>query len=82
MRLSDFKQVLSRAGIEAEFNSGILWCGNGTIALRRVRIYVFCVLSKTDFYLSKVKITFSHVRSSSWLFVFVQKSLQYTQKQL
>ncbi|KAB7495135.1 putative cleavage and polyadenylation specificity factor subunit 2 [Armadillidium nasatum] len=35
MRLSDFKQILSRAGIEAEFNSGILWCGNGTIALRR-----------------------------------------------
>ncbi|MCL4123063.1 UNVERIFIED_CONTAM: hypothetical protein GTU68_046074, partial [Idotea baltica] len=35
MRLSDFKQVLSRAGIESEFNAGILWCANGTIALRR-----------------------------------------------
>ena len=37
LRLSDFKQVLSKAGIMAEFNAGILWCANGTIALRKVR---------------------------------------------
>ncbi|KAF2359510.1 Zn-dependent metallo-hydrolase RNA specificity domain [Trinorchestia longiramus] len=35
LRLSDFKQVLGKAGIMAEFNAGILWCANGTIALRK-----------------------------------------------
>ncbi|CAL4075626.1 unnamed protein product, partial [Meganyctiphanes norvegica] len=35
VRLSEFKQVLSRAGINSEFNSGILWCANGTVALRK-----------------------------------------------
>uniref|UniRef100_A0A2P2I4M9 Cleavage and polyadenylation specificity factor subunit 2 n=3 Tax=Hirondellea gigas TaxID=1518452 RepID=A0A2P2I4M9_9CRUS len=35
LRLSDFKQVLSKAGIMAEFNAGILWCANGTVALRK-----------------------------------------------
>ncbi|XP_076039081.1 cleavage and polyadenylation specificity factor subunit 2 [Oratosquilla oratoria] len=35
VRLSDFKQVLSRAGIMSEFNAGILWCASGTVALRR-----------------------------------------------
>lgn len=36
MRLSEFKQVLSRAGISSEFNAGILWCANGTLALKKV----------------------------------------------
>lgn len=35
LRLSDFKQVLSKSGIMAEFNAGILWCANGTVALRK-----------------------------------------------
>ncbi|XP_071526675.1 probable cleavage and polyadenylation specificity factor subunit 2 isoform X2 [Panulirus ornatus] len=35
IRLSEFKQVLSRAGISSEFNAGILWCANGTIALKK-----------------------------------------------
>ncbi|XP_018013297.1 probable cleavage and polyadenylation specificity factor subunit 2 [Hyalella azteca] len=35
LRLSDFKQVLAKAGVMAEFNAGILWCANGTVALRK-----------------------------------------------
>ncbi|KAK8393691.1 hypothetical protein O3P69_006784 [Scylla paramamosain] len=35
IRLSGFKQVLSRAGISSEFNAGILWCANGTLALKK-----------------------------------------------
>lgn len=35
VRLSEFKQVLSRAGISSEFNAGILWCSNGTLALKK-----------------------------------------------
>ncbi|KAG7164338.1 cleavage and polyadenylation specificity factor subunit 2-like [Homarus americanus] len=35
IRLSEFKQVLSRAGISSEFNAGILWCANGTLALKK-----------------------------------------------
>jgi len=35
LRLGDFKQVLTKAGITAEFSAGILWCCNGTIALRK-----------------------------------------------
>ncbi|XP_045595485.1 probable cleavage and polyadenylation specificity factor subunit 2 [Procambarus clarkii] len=35
IRLSEFKQVLSRAGINSEFNAGILWCANGTLALKK-----------------------------------------------
>ncbi|XP_013384817.1 cleavage and polyadenylation specificity factor subunit 2 [Lingula anatina] len=34
-RLSDFKLVLQRAGISAEFSAGILFCCNGTVAVRR-----------------------------------------------
>jgi len=35
LKLSDFKQVLARNGISAEFINGALWCCNGTVALRR-----------------------------------------------
>ncbi|KAK7074959.1 cleavage and polyadenylation specificity factor subunit 2 [Halocaridina rubra] len=35
VRLSEFKQVLARTGIASEFNAGILWCSNGTIALKK-----------------------------------------------
>ena len=34
-RLSDFKQVLNKAGIQAEFAGGVLICNN-VVAVRRV----------------------------------------------
>lgn len=36
LKLSDLKQILSRNGIESEFSGGVLWCCNGTIAVRRL----------------------------------------------
>ncbi|XP_030563883.1 probable cleavage and polyadenylation specificity factor subunit 2 [Drosophila novamexicana] len=36
LKLSDFKQVLMRNNINSEFSGGVLWCSNGTLALRRV----------------------------------------------
>lgn len=36
LKLSDFKQVLAKNGIGSEFSGGVLWCAQGTIALRRV----------------------------------------------
>lgn len=36
LKLSEFKQVLSRSNISSEFSAGVLWCSNGTIAIRRV----------------------------------------------
>lgn len=35
VKLSDFKQVLLRAGIQAEFSGGILYCSNQMIAIKR-----------------------------------------------
>uniref|UniRef100_T1J0U4 Cleavage and polyadenylation specificity factor subunit 2 n=1 Tax=Strigamia maritima TaxID=126957 RepID=T1J0U4_STRMM len=35
LKLSDFKQVLIRAGIHAEFSAGVLYCNNGLVAVRR-----------------------------------------------
>lgn len=39
LKLSDFKQILSKNNINAEFSGGVLWCSNGTLALRRVRYF-------------------------------------------
>lgn len=36
LKISDFKQVLLRNNIPAEFSNGALWCANSTIAIRRV----------------------------------------------
>ncbi|XP_045464332.1 probable cleavage and polyadenylation specificity factor subunit 2 [Harmonia axyridis] len=36
LKLSEFKQVLSKCNIISEFSGGVLWCCNGTIAVRRV----------------------------------------------
>lgn len=38
LKLSDFKQVLMRNNINSEFSGGVLWCCNGTLALRRVDV--------------------------------------------
>ena len=38
LKLSDFKQVLVRHGIASEFIGGVLWCCNGNVALRRVKL--------------------------------------------
>ncbi|CAH0389357.1 unnamed protein product [Bemisia tabaci] len=35
IKLSDFKQVLTKHNISAEFSGGTLWCCNGTVAVRR-----------------------------------------------
>ncbi|XP_055677061.1 probable cleavage and polyadenylation specificity factor subunit 2 [Lutzomyia longipalpis] len=36
LKLSDFKQVLMRNNIPSEFSGGVLWCCNGTLALKRL----------------------------------------------
>lgn len=36
LKLSDFKQVLTRHNIPAEFSNGILWCAGEKVALKRV----------------------------------------------
>lgn len=36
LKLSDFKQVLTKNNISSEFSGGVLWCANGTLALKRV----------------------------------------------
>lgn len=36
LKLSDFKQVLMQNNINSEFSGGVLWCNNGTLALRRL----------------------------------------------
>lgn len=36
LKLSDFKQVLAKHHIASEFAGGVLWCSNGTLALKRV----------------------------------------------
>nr|CAD7431533.1 unnamed protein product [Timema monikensis] len=35
LKLFDFKQVLTKCNIPSEFSGGVLWCCNGTIAVRR-----------------------------------------------
>ncbi|XP_059486908.1 probable cleavage and polyadenylation specificity factor subunit 2 [Neocloeon triangulifer] len=36
LKLSDFKQVIVKAGLSAEFSGGVLWCCKGTIAVRKL----------------------------------------------
>jgi len=36
LKLSDVKQVLSKHQVPCEFSGGVLWCCNGTIAVRRL----------------------------------------------
>ncbi|XP_075145543.1 cleavage and polyadenylation specificity factor subunit 2 [Haematobia irritans] len=36
LKLSDFKQILMRNNINSEFSGGVLWCCNGSLALRRI----------------------------------------------
>lgn len=36
LKLSEFKQILGKNNIPSEFSGGVLWCCNGTIAIRRV----------------------------------------------
>lgn len=36
LKLFEFKQVLAKANITSEFSGGVLWCCNGTIAIRRI----------------------------------------------
>lgn len=36
LKLSDFKQVLAKNHIASEFSGGVLWCSNGTLALKRI----------------------------------------------
>lgn len=36
LKISDFKQVLTKHNIQAEFSNGALWCANSTLAIRRV----------------------------------------------
>ncbi|RZC33435.1 cleavage and polyadenylation specificity factor subunit 2 [Asbolus verrucosus] len=36
LKLSEFKQILAKNNITSEFSGGVLWCCNGTLAIRRV----------------------------------------------
>lgn len=40
LKLSDFKQILQKHNINSEFSGGVLWCSNGTLALKRVTFSV------------------------------------------
>lgn len=42
LKLSDFKQVLNKNSIPSEFSGGVLWCCNGSIAVRRVSLRMLC----------------------------------------
>ena len=44
-RLSDFKQVLIKEGISAEFSAGVLVCNN-TVAIRKVCTVITVCYSK------------------------------------
>lgn len=44
LKLADFKQVLNKCNIPSEFSGGVLWCCNGTLAIRKV--------SKVDFFIA------------------------------
>lgn len=39
LKISDFKQVLMKNNINAEFSNGALWCANSTLAIRRVNLF-------------------------------------------
>ena len=51
LKLSDFRQVLVRNGISSEFVGGVLWCCNGTLALRRVRDFSHGKFSSCTYYI-------------------------------
>lgn len=36
LKLSDFKQILMKSNISSEFSGGVLWCCNGTLAVRKL----------------------------------------------
>lgn len=38
LKLSEFKQILQKGNITSEFSAGVLWCCDGTIAIRRVSV--------------------------------------------
>lgn len=40
LKISDFKQVLTKNNIQAEFSNGALWCANSTLAIRRVSKWI------------------------------------------
>ncbi|XP_031632233.1 probable cleavage and polyadenylation specificity factor subunit 2 [Contarinia nasturtii] len=43
LKISDFKQVLSRNNIQSEFSNGALWVANSTIAIRRIDTGKLCM---------------------------------------
>ncbi len=49
LKLSDFKQILQKHNINSEFSGGVLWCSNGTLALKRVNFHL-SKLKKINFF--------------------------------
>lgn len=41
LKLFEFKQVLAKSNIPSEFSGGVLWCCNGTLAIRRVCGFIY-----------------------------------------
>lgn len=41
LKLSDFKQILSKNNIPCELSKGVLWCCNRTVCVRRVSIILY-----------------------------------------
>lgn len=39
LKLSEFKQILAKSNISSEISGGVLWCCNGSMVIRRVRIF-------------------------------------------
>lgn len=49
LKLSDFKQVLTKYNINSEFSGGVLWCCDNTVAVRRVSLQITYELTKHVF---------------------------------
>lgn len=78
LKLSDFKQILQKHNINSEFSGGVLWCSNGTLALKRVK---FSVLFKFIGQRFRYKIFSFHIRLTlaklQWKDVYRRITIRY-----
>lgn len=46
LKLVDFKQALAKSSVFSEFSGGVLWCCNGSVAVRKVNVLQLLQLNK------------------------------------
>lgn len=51
LKLVDFKQALAKSSVFSEFSGGVLWCCNGTVAVRKVITNKSLLMSKSQAHL-------------------------------